>query len=129
MELSHTHSYGSIVLSAGFLCAVGGVEFASDQVSPKKEIPMEPKPKSSAAGCGLKGPVTVEGMLMWCRSQTQACQLVLDPVDIALSHGRSVKPQLTPTRLKTPGTRLILSEEDLYLILFNSLNKASKHQW
>lgn len=110
----------------------GGVEFASDQVSPKKEIPMEPKPKSSAAGCGLKGLVTVEGMLMWCRSQTQACQLVLDPVDIALSHGRSVRtasPQLTPTRLKTPGTLLILRDEDLYLILFNSLNKPPKHQW
>lgn len=58
----------SIVLSAGFLCAGGGVEFASDQVSPKKEIPMELKPKSSAAGCGLKGLVAVEEMLMWCRS-------------------------------------------------------------
>lgn len=73
------------------------MEFASDQVSPKKEIPMELKPKSSAAGCGLKGLVTVEGMLMWCRSQTQACQLVLDPVDIAMSHGsvRTVSPQFT----------------------------------
>lgn len=93
---------------------------------------MDLKPKSSAAGCGLKGLVTVEGMLMWCRSQTQACQLVLDPVDIAMSHGRSVRtvsPQFTPTRLKTPGTRLILSDEDLYLFLFNSLNKAPKHQW
>lgn len=44
------------------------MEFASDQVSPKKEIPMELKPKSSAAGCGLKGLVAVEEMLMWCRS-------------------------------------------------------------
>lgn len=44
------------------------MEFSSDQVSPKKEIPMEPKPKSSAAGCGLKGLVAAEEMLTWCRS-------------------------------------------------------------
>lgn len=74
-----------------FVLGGPGVEFSSDQVSPKKEIPTEPKPKSSAAGWGLQGLDTVKEMLMWCRARAQTRQLVPDLVDIPPSHGRRVR--------------------------------------
>lgn len=87
---SHTHP-GTVASSErqGFFVLVvvvmggrGGGVFTSDQVSPKKEIPMEQRPKSWAAGCGQQGLDAVEEMLMWRRTRPQARQLVPDLVDI-----------------------------------------------
>lgn len=48
----HVHTHKSIILSAAVSLCWGDGEFSCDQVSPKKAIPMVPKPKSWKAGCG-----------------------------------------------------------------------------
>lgn len=53
----------------------------SDQVSPKKAIPV-PKPKSWVAWCGMvtgAGHTGEDANVLWAR--VQACQLVLDLVE------------------------------------------------
>lgn len=69
----------SIVLSASASLSWAVV---SDQVSPKKAIPMVPKPKSWVAWCGMvtgAGHTGEDDNVLWAR--VQACQLVLDLVD------------------------------------------------
>lgn len=51
-ELACTHIRKQHVISHSFF-VLGGGEFSCDQVSPKKAIPMAPKPKSWVAGCGV----------------------------------------------------------------------------
>lgn len=69
LQSSHIHTVASSYRQVFFVLGVGGgradLEFSSDQVSPKKEIPTEPKPKRWAAGWGLQGLDTAKEMLMW----------------------------------------------------------------
>ena len=62
---------------------LGGVsELSCDQVSPKKAIPMAPKPKSWTAGCGVVMGDGHTGRDANVAAGLEACQLVLDLVDI-----------------------------------------------
>lgn len=60
----------------------GAGEFSCDQVSPKKAIPMAPKPKSWAAGCGVVMGAGRTERDANVAAGLEARQLVLDLVDI-----------------------------------------------
>lgn len=109
-QTSHIHTAASSYRQVFFVLEGPDVEFSGDQVSPKKEIPTELKPKCSAAGWGLQGLDTVKEMLMWSRARAQTRQLVLDLVDIPLSQGSRAR-MVHHHRRRPTSPRLILTHD------------------